>query len=567
MTDHPRTLKDGRYLLVDLLGEGGMAVVYRAYDQRLGVWRAIKLLHPEMARRKKIRMRFETEARTMAVLEHRHIVRIYDVDRDGDHLFMVMEMLTGGALVDWLEDHGPMPARMAVEAMLEICEGVAFAHSRGVVHRDLKPHNVLLDDHGLCKVTDFGIARAADPGRSVTQTGAIMGTHGYMAPEQKVDAKNVDGRADVYALAATLFALIADKPPPDLFVSFQDESMLEPMPPCLREVIMNATEYMAEDRYADVGAFATALRGVQNQLPPLPRGTSPLARPPKPVASAPDPETFNVTAASGGIGVTIAPMAAPTAVPSALVVEATIAPEMFEGGTLPEAPAGRSRAPLLAGAALFFGSLGLVLIAGIAVVLGTSALDGPTEPVETPLVVEPVPAAPPPEPVLVEAPPDPTPVPSPTVAPTPTPTPTLAPTPAPAPSPVPVPTPVARPVPVPVPVVVPVSAPTPVPVVVAVTAPASVPSDCIRTTAPATPAIGQQATFAAEICDAGVGAVTLHYRPVGGSWQRKIMPVVFGTHRVQVPVDASYSKGLQYYITAGEASDHSRSAPRTLPVR
>ncbi|TNE92710.1 MAG: serine/threonine protein kinase, partial [Deltaproteobacteria bacterium] len=316
MSDDPRTLKDGRYLLVKPLGEGGMATVYRAYDQRLGVWRAIKLLLPHVAKREKLRKRFETEARTMAVLEHRHIVRIYDVDRDGPHLFMVMEMLTGGALVDWLEDHGMMPPQMAVRAMLETCEGVAFAHKRGVVHRDLKPHNVLLDNEGVCKVTDFGIARAADPERSLTATGAIMGTHGYMAPEQKVDAKNVDGRADIYALGATLYALVTNRPPPDLFVSFQNPEMLAPVPAALRDVIMMATEYMAEDRYATVEEFAGALREAARQLPPDPRGVPPLVRPQGPEPSAPDPAAYNVTASHGAIGATMIPAEQATAVPT-----------------------------------------------------------------------------------------------------------------------------------------------------------------------------------------------------------------------------------------------------------
>ncbi|MCA9490589.1 MAG: serine/threonine protein kinase, partial [Myxococcales bacterium] len=135
--NQPTSLADGRYLLVKQLGEGGMASVYRAYDQRLQVWRAVKILSPEYADKKKIAKRFEAEAQTMALLEHRNIVRVYDVGRDGaDIAYIVMELVEGGCLVDWLEVNGPMPPRMAVEAVMEVLDALGAAHDKGVIHRD-----------------------------------------------------------------------------------------------------------------------------------------------------------------------------------------------------------------------------------------------------------------------------------------------------------------------------------------------------------------------------------------------------------------------------------------------
>src|SRR5262245_17394228 len=127
MTTFPSSLNDGRYLLVKPLGEGGMATVFRAFDQRLQVWRAIKILAPELAVKEKVRGRFAAEAQMMALLEHKNIVRVYDVGADGAYAFIVMELLEGGSLVDWLEAHGPMPARLAVDVTIEICEGLAIA--------------------------------------------------------------------------------------------------------------------------------------------------------------------------------------------------------------------------------------------------------------------------------------------------------------------------------------------------------------------------------------------------------------------------------------------------------
>ena len=205
------TLGNGRYRLATKLGEGGMAVVYRAWDTRDCEWRAIKVLLPEYAQRAKLRIRFANEAQTMLKLNHRHLVTVYDVGMNEALPFIVMEIADGGCVIDWVDAHGPMPSKMAVDVMMQVCKGVGAAHAMGVVHRDIKPHNILITRRGVCRVTDFGIAQIEDAG-GMTKTGSVMGTLGYMAPEQRTDAKNVDVRADVYGLGATLYKLVARSP-------------------------------------------------------------------------------------------------------------------------------------------------------------------------------------------------------------------------------------------------------------------------------------------------------------------------------------------------------------------
>ncbi len=217
--DNPflRPLANGRYRLLEPLGVGGMASVYKAWDERLRCHRAVKLLSPEMASKANLRKRFEAEAQTMARLHHPNIVDVQDVGSDGERLFIVMEYVPAGSLMDYLNANGPMPPRMAVEALLPVLAALQEAHDNGVVHRDVKPHNVLVTMGGRPKVTDFGIARITSEDMSMTKTGSVMGTWGFMAPEQRISARKVDGRADVYAAASTLYCLLTNETPVDLF--------------------------------------------------------------------------------------------------------------------------------------------------------------------------------------------------------------------------------------------------------------------------------------------------------------------------------------------------------------
>ncbi|MBK7759741.1 MAG: serine/threonine protein kinase [Deltaproteobacteria bacterium] len=254
-------LAEGRYRLLSVLGVGGMATVYRGYDARLQVNRAIKVLSPALAKRKSLKSRFEAEASTMALLQHRNIVSVHDVGADGNRIFIVMELVEGGSLLDRVRDHGPIPPKMALDVTVRMLDALKVAHKRGVVHRDIKPHNILLSGEGDIRVTDFGIAQMKrdDDQDGLTKTGAVMGTWGFMAPEQRSDAKGVDQRADIYSVGATLYAIMTDKTPGELFAADMDPGMLAGLPDEITTVIRKATRYNREERYADAQAMAGGL--------------------------------------------------------------------------------------------------------------------------------------------------------------------------------------------------------------------------------------------------------------------------------------------------------------------
>jgi len=276
---YPTHLRNGRFSLVSLLGEGGMASVYRAFDHELKVWRAVKLLSPKFAETSSARRRFTTEAQAMAALEDAHIVRIYDVGVEGHFPYIVMELAEGGCPAVWLKRHGPMPPRMAVDVTIQICQGLQAAHKRGIVHRDIKPHNVLVDSAGKCKVTDFGIARVLYDGNSLTQTGSVMGTPAFMAPEQRVNTKAVDHRTDIYAAGATLYTLLTRTTTMRLYHAAMDPEILDGIPDVLAKPLLRATAYQADDRYDRVVDFARDLLMVRAKLPVDPASTPPLQLP------------------------------------------------------------------------------------------------------------------------------------------------------------------------------------------------------------------------------------------------------------------------------------------------
>jgi len=577
-----------RYLLVQPLGEGGMASVFRGYDQRLRAWRAVKIMAPALARKVKLRQRFEGEAQTMALLEHRHIVRVYDVGEDGDAAYIVMELLEGGCLVDWLEEHGPMPPRMAVACTIEIAEGLVAAHAKGVIHRDIKPHNVLISNDGECRITDFGIARINDGDMSMTKTGAVMGTWGYMAPEQRVDAKHVDGRADEYALGATLYSLLTNKTPMDLFAADRESALMQGIPGELVDVILKAAEYKREARYPDVGAFATALRGVFNDLPPIPPEVPPLARAPKPPPPVPNPADYTpklttartaasstmawagggedeaMAAAEAGGVVAVVPAAQPAAAPEASIAGLHSNPTLLnqgEGGnhlggptlsgagglpslhgTVEPAPHRRTSGLAVLGltGGLFFLGLTMLVLAGTAVfvfrppaVTADSLLEVATDVATEVQVAE----------VAIDA------ATEVQVAELATEAPPIVADPAPRPR---VTTPrVTTP---------PVQVKPPEPQVVAVPV---ANTDCITAKPPSR--LGPGAPFQVSLCDDNRSAVVvMHWRPSGGEWHTSQMPFQLGAYRVKLPTDQVYSKGVDYWISAGEHTYGNAAAPKHI---
>src|SRR5438874_6709175 len=205
-----------RYRVAELLGEGTEALVYRADDLRLDRPVAIKLLRPELRADPSFVARFEREARGAARLAHPHIVRIYDYGEiaDGEAegtYFLVMEYVEGGDLRDRLQPGVPLAVPVALRLAREVAEALADAHAHAIVHRDVKPANVLLTEHGQAKVTDFGIAKMLDV-PSLTASAALLGTPHYLAPEQ-ASAGAITPASDVYALGVVLFEMLAGRRP------------------------------------------------------------------------------------------------------------------------------------------------------------------------------------------------------------------------------------------------------------------------------------------------------------------------------------------------------------------
>ncbi len=198
----------GRYRLERPLGHGGMASVYLAHDAELDRPVAVKLLAESLAGDIAFRKRFLREARLAARLSHPNVVAVFDAgEADGGRPYIVMEYVDGTTL----EGRGPLPAAEAVALAVQACHGLAHAHAAGLVHRDVKPHNLLLRTDGTLKVADFGIARAAEA-TALTQIGSVLGTAAYLAPEQAA-GEEVTAAADVYSLGAVLYELLAGRPP------------------------------------------------------------------------------------------------------------------------------------------------------------------------------------------------------------------------------------------------------------------------------------------------------------------------------------------------------------------
>ena len=366
-------LSGGRYELRGQLGVGGMAKVYSAWDTMLHVERAIKVLAPALVRSATIQQRFLTEARTMARLQHPHIVQVVDVGVDGARTFMVMELLEGGSLQDLLALTGPQPPHSAVHVCLAVLEALTVAHDAGIIHRDIKPQNILLARDGKPKLSDFGIAHVTDATRQLTKTGAVMGTVGFMAPEQRISARKVDGRADLYAVGTTLYACLTGQMPIELYASAFDEELMQGLPPALVPIIQTATRYKPDERYADARAMVAALRAALAAIP----ADTPASEMPEPVSTATmsfDDLDDLPAPPAGSPGLAVAPPSQQTTAPPPWTGGVTAEPAPVSGGTLdpsaeelggeePEEPK-RSRGPLILGLVLLFSVGGGLALAG-----------------------------------------------------------------------------------------------------------------------------------------------------------------------------------------------------------
>src|SRR6266516_552265 len=212
----PRLLSN-RYELGETLGYGGMSEVHRGRDVRLGREVAVKVLRADLARDPQFQERFRREAQNAAALNHPAIVAVYDTGETrtdyGPLPYIVMEYVDGRTLRDIVKTEGPLPGQRAMEIMADVSAALDFSHRHGIVHRDVKPANVMITKNGAVKVMDFGIARAvADGQAAVTQTAAVIGTAQYLSPEQ-ARGEAVDARSDVYAAGCVLFELLTGHPP------------------------------------------------------------------------------------------------------------------------------------------------------------------------------------------------------------------------------------------------------------------------------------------------------------------------------------------------------------------
>jgi eukaryotic-like serine/threonine-protein kinase len=219
----------GRYELEKLVGSGGMSNVFRAHDRLLERTVALKILHEQYSRDDDYVERFRREARAVAKLAHPNIVTVIDRGEQDGRQFIVFEYVDGPNLKDLTRD-GPLDPREAIELTLQVARALSFAHERGLVHRDVKPQNVLLNDDGQAKVTDFGIARSLDV-QGVTQTGTVLGTSDYIAPEQ-ARGQRVDPKTDIYSLGTVLYELLVGDVPfsGDNFVAVAMRHVSEPAP-------------------------------------------------------------------------------------------------------------------------------------------------------------------------------------------------------------------------------------------------------------------------------------------------------------------------------------------------
>jgi beta-lactam-binding protein with PASTA domain len=268
-----RTL-GGRYIVETRVGGGGMATVYRGVDTFLRRQVALKVLRGQFAGDAEFVSRFRREARAAAMLSHPGIVAVYDVGQEGDDCYyIVQEFIDGHTLKERIESDGALPVAEALDVSRQVLRALGHAHGAGVIHRDVKPQNVLLTRDGRVKVTDFGIARA-EAGATMVHSGAIVGTAHYAAPEQ-IRGNPVDERCDVYSTGVMLYEMLAGKPPFDaegpLAVALQhverpvpDPAETRPdLPPGLSPIVRRAMAKSPDDRYRNTAEFDADLEAVQ----------------------------------------------------------------------------------------------------------------------------------------------------------------------------------------------------------------------------------------------------------------------------------------------------------------
>jgi len=262
-----------RYEIIERIGGGGMAVVYRAKDRYLNRPVAVKVLRRQFNEDDDFVQRFEREAQAAASLSHANVVNIFDVGQEGDVQYIVMEYVAGETLKDYITRRGPLPVEEALEYAYEICLGLIDAHHRGIIHRDIKPHNILLTPQGQVKVTDFGISRAVSSSETLAHTGTVMGSAHYFSPEQ-ARGGFTDEKSDIYSVGIVLYEMLTGRVPFEgdspIGVALRHVSDEVPpprdlnpdIPECLEKVILTALAKRKEQRYPSVKHLASDLTRV-----------------------------------------------------------------------------------------------------------------------------------------------------------------------------------------------------------------------------------------------------------------------------------------------------------------
>ncbi|WP_251422123.1 Stk1 family PASTA domain-containing Ser/Thr kinase [Veillonella agrestimuris] len=262
---------DNRYNIIRKIGSGGMADVYLGEDALLGRPVAIKILHSNFANDEEFVARFKREAQAAGKLNHPNIVNMYDVGFDQGLHYIIMEYVDGKTLKEYIKEKGPLSIDEAVKFTIAIAEGLEHAHAMGIVHCDIKPHNVIITDNGRVKVTDFGIARAMNSTNTMMYTNSIMGSAHYLSPEQ-ASGKSVDGSTDIYSLGVVLYEMLTGKVPFEgetpisVALKHVREKVTPPtrhnhsIPPLLEGVVLRALEKDPKDRFASITDMISDLR-------------------------------------------------------------------------------------------------------------------------------------------------------------------------------------------------------------------------------------------------------------------------------------------------------------------
>ncbi|MCP1386731.1 protein kinase [Corynebacterium sp. TA-R-1] len=299
---------EGRYVIDRPIARGGMATVYRCVDTRLGREVAAKVMHEQFVHDPVFRDRFRREARAMAQLSHPNLVNVYDFSAQGETMYLIMELIVGGTLRELLDERGPMPPHAAAAVMRGMLTGLAAAHARGLIHRDIKPDNVLINADHRVKLADFGLVRAA--AEATHSTDQIVGTVSYLSPEQ-VDGSPMTHASDVYSAGIVLFELLTGRTPfsgetqlARAYARLHSDvpapsSLIAGVPKLFDELVATATSRRPEDRFRDATEFLHALDDVADALA-LPEYTVPVPRNSAANRAAAHPTNFGVLPSATG---------------------------------------------------------------------------------------------------------------------------------------------------------------------------------------------------------------------------------------------------------------------------